>query len=334
MLKIRIFADKYSDKMAKHHEKWKKTIRSYITYIRLEKHLSENSVAAYLRDIEEFASFILRQYDVVPSAVDSEMIERYMLHLYEHELRSKSMQQIEGDAGDNSPRRGYTASSQARMLSGVKSFYNYLIVSDQIESSPAEFITPPKQSRHLPDTLSPEEIDRLINCFDLQTVKGRRDRAILELLYSCGLRVTELISLRMGDLFFGEGYIRVHGKGDKVRLVPIGSVAREKIMLWLDDRRSVKCSPSEDHLFLSNRKRPLSRVMVFLIVQEACKLCNIDKSISPHTFRHSFATHLLAGGASIRQVQEMLGHESIITTEIYTHLDTKHLRETIEKISL
>lgn len=327
MLKIRIFADKYSDNMAKHSEKWKKTIRGYVSYLRLERHLSDNSIAAYLRDTEDFASFILRLYDVVPSAVDADMVERYMQHLYDRELRTKSEDY-------NKQRVGYTASSQARMLSSIKSFYNYLIISDQTDSSPAEFVTPPKQSRHLPDTLTVEEIDRLVNCFDTQSVKGRRDRAILELLYSCGLRVSELISLRMGDLFFGEGYIRVQGKGDKVRLVPIGATAREKIMIWLDDRRTIKCRPSEDHLFLSNRAKALSRVMVFLIVQEACNRCNIDKKISPHTFRHSFASHLLAGGANIRQVQEMLGHESILTTEIYTHLDAKRLRDTVEKISL
>lgn len=337
MLKICIFADKYSDKMAKHSEKWNKTIRAYTNYIRLERQLSENSVEAYHRDIRDFADFILRLYDVVPSAVEQTMIERYMVHLYERELRSKGGYQGCIDEGEVANiQKGYSASSQARILSGVKSFYNYLIVTDQIESSPAEFIVAPKQPRQLPDILSIEEIDRIINCFGVETVKGRRDRAILELLYSCGLRVSELISLRLGDLFFGEGYIRVQGKGDKQRLVPIGNIAREKIMIWLDDRRKLRCKKREyeDILFLSNRATKFRRETIFHIVKEACRLCNIDKSISPHTFRHSFATHLLTGGASIRQVQEMLGHESIITTEIYTHLSTDHLRDAVGRIEL
>lgn len=214
-------------------------------------------------------------------------------------------------------------------MSGIRSFYNYLMLTDVIDSTPTQFIDTPKFGRHLPDILTVEEIDRIVAAVDTSTVKGRRDSAMLEVLYSCGLRVSELTSLRLGDLFFGEGYIRVTGKGDKQRLVPVSGAAREKIQRYLDDR-ATKTSAS-DVVFLNNRGTQLTRVMVFTILREAVHRAGIDKHISPHTFRHSFATHLLEGGASIRQVQEMLGHESILTTEIYTHLEGDHLRDTVEK---
>jgi integrase/recombinase XerD len=301
--------------MAENSEKWKKTILAYRTYIRLEKNLAKNSIEAYIRDLTDFAHFILRMYDVPPTKVEQYMIERYMGFLFE---------------------RQRTKSSQARELSSIKGFYTYLLLTDRIETLPTEFVSAPKAGRHLPDTLSVEEIERIINSISPQTAKGRRDRAMLELLYSCGLRVSELIALRMSDLFFGEGYIRVIGKGNKQRLVPIGSTARERIMLYIDDRREAvkaktKCS---DTLFLNNRGSALTRVMVFLVIRQAVANAGIDKRVSPHTFRHSFASHLLAGGAGIRQVQEMLGHESIVTTEIYTHLDKSHLRDTVEKLTL
>ncbi|MBR7097659.1 MAG: tyrosine-type recombinase/integrase, partial [Alistipes sp.] len=225
--------------------------------------------------------------------------------------------------------RGREKSSQARNLSGIKSFYNFLLLSDIIESSPAEHILPPKAARHLPDTLSVEEIDRIIGTIDHSTTKGLRDRAILEVLYSCGLRVSELCELKLSDLFFGEGYIRVTGKGDKQRLVPISGIARDRIQLYLEQRHTDH--RSEESVFLNNRGTKLTRVMIFTIIKQATKLAGIDKKISPHTLRHSFATHLLEGGADIRQVQELLGHENILTTEIYTHLDTTHLRETVQK---
>ena len=301
--------------MAENSEKWKKTILAYRTYIRLEKNLAKNSIEAYIRDLTDFAHFILRMYDVPPTKVEQYMIERYMGFLFE---------------------RQRTKSSQARELSSIKGFYTYLLLTDRIETLPTEFVSAPKAGRHLPDTLSVEEIERIINSISPQTAKGRRDRAMLELLYSCGLRVSELIALRMSDLFLGEGYIRVIGKGNKQRLVPIGSTARERIMLYIDDRREAvkaktKCS---DTLFLNNRGSALTRVMVFLVIRQAVANAGIDKRVSPHTFRHSFASHLLAGGAGIRQVQEMLGHESIVTTEIYTHLDKSHLRDTVEKLTL
>lgn len=261
-----------------------------------------------MRDLAQFEHFVLRFYDVAPKHVEAVMVERYMTWLFDQQ-KAKT--------------------SQARILSGMKSFFNYLLLSNDIETSPAEFIETPKCGRSLPDTLSIEEIDRIIATIDTRTTKGLRDRAMLEVLYSCGLRVSELTSLRLGDLFFGEGYIRVIGKGDKQRLVPVSNVARDKIQLYLAER--VSKYTGEDVVFLNNRGRALTRVMLFRIIRDAAKLAGIDKQISPHTFRHSFATHLLEGGAGIRQVQEMLGHENIMTTEIYTHLDSTHLRQTVEK---
>lgn len=294
--------------MAENTKKWEETGRRYRTYIKLEKRLSENTVESYMRDLRQFAHFILRQYDVAPRKVERTMIERYMGLLFE---------------------RGREKTSQARCLCGIRSFFNFLLISDQIEASPAEFVDTPKFGRHLPDILTTAEIDRIIATVDMRTTKGIRDSAMLEVLYSCGLRVSELTSLRLSDLFFGEGYIRVIGKGDKQRLVPISTVARDKIQRYLEERRSARSG--EEVVFLNNRGGQLTRVMVFTILKQAAQRAGIDKHISPHTFRHSFATHLLEGGASIRQVQEMLGHESILTTEIYTHLDSDHLRHTLEE---
>ena len=281
--------------MAENTKKWDETGRRYRSYIKLEKRLSENTVESYMRDYMQFAHFILRQWDVAPHKVEPQMVERYMAWLYE---------------------RGREKTSQARALSGIKSFFNFLMISDKIESSPAEFVLTPKFGRQLPDVLTTAEIDRIIAAVDTSTPKGLRDCAMLEVLYSCGLRVSELTSLRMQDLFFGEGYIRVIGKGDKQRIVPVSSAARDRIQRYLEERRS---------------RGQLTRVMVFTILKQAARRAGIEKRISPHTFRHSFATHLLEGGASIRQVQEMLGHESILTTEIYTHLDREHLRRTVEE---
>ena len=294
--------------MAENTKKWEEAGRRYRTYIKLEKRLSKNTVESYMRDLRQFAHFILRQWDVAPHKVEEAMIERYMAWLYD---------------------KGREKTSQARALSGVKSFFNFLMISDKIESSPAEFVLTPKFGRQLPDVLTTPEIDRIIAAVDTSTPKGLRDSAMLEVLYSCGLRVSELTSLRLSDLFFGEGYIRVIGKGDKQRLVPISTVARDKIQRYLEKRRSARSG--EEVVFLNNRGGQLTRVMVFTILKQAAQRAGIDKHISPHTFRHSFATHLLEGGASIRQVQEMLGHESILTTEIYTHLDSDHLRHTLEE---
>ena len=294
--------------MAENTKKWEEAGRHYRTYIKLEKRLAQNTVEAYMRDLRSFAHFILRMYDVPPAKVEEPMVQRYVAWLYD---------------------RGREKASQARSLSGVKSFFNFLLISDRIESSPAEFVLTPKFGRHLPDVLTTGEIDRIIAAVDGTTPKEIRDAAMLEVLYSCGLRVSELTSLRIRDLFFGEGYIRVTGKGDKQRLVPISSTAQERIHRYLDVRRSARAG--EETLFLNNRGSSLTRVMIFTILREAARRAGIEKKISPHTFRHSFASHLLEGGASIRQVQELLGLESTATTEIYTHLDDSHLRQTVEE---
>lgn len=297
--------------MAENTKKWADAGRRYRTYIQLEKRLSENTVEAYMHDLRQFAHFILRMWDVEPRKVGREMIERYLARLYD---------------------LGMEKATQARALSGIRSFFGFLMIEDRIETSPAEFIETPRFGRHLPDILTLGEIDRIIAAVDTSTPKGRRDAAMIELLYSCGLRVSELTSLRINDLFFGEGYVRVTGKGDRQRMVPVSAAARERIYRWLDDRRELGAKArSCDTLFLNNRSEPLSRVMVFHILRQAAAKAGIGKRISPHTLRHSFATHLLEGGAGIRQVQDMLGHENIATTEIYTHLDRTHLRRTLEE---
>ena len=293
--------------MADIAKSWEKIRREYERYIRFERRLAENSVEAYMRDIEEFANYVMHFHGVAPHRVEPQIIERYMGWLYDN---------------------GRSGASQARRLSGIKSFYNFLLLYERIDALPTDNVHTPKQGRLLPDTLTVGEIDAMLATFDMRTAKGCRDSAIVEVLYSCGLRVSELTSLTIDNLFFGEGYIRIIGKGDKQRLVPIGSVARDKIQLYMEVR--VPDKPSETTLFLNNRGKPLTRVMIFNIIKQAALMAGIDKQISPHTLRHSYATHLLEGGANIRQVQELLGHESIVTTEIYTHLDRKHLTQTME----
>lgn len=293
--------------MADIAKRWEKVRTDYARYIRVERRLSANTVAAYKRDLEEFSHFILRNYGALPEQVEPAMIERFMAWMYD---------------------KNRSSASQARRLSGIKSFYNFLLLSDKVEQLPTENVDTPRRERMLPDVLTIEEIDAMLATFDMTTSKGCRDSAMVEVLYSCGLRVSELTSLRINDLFFGEGYIRIVGKGDKQRLVPIGSIARDKIQLYMEYR--TPASRSEATLFLNNRGKPLTRVMVFNIIKQAAQLAGIDKQISPHTLRHSYATHLLEGGANIRQVQELLGHESILTTEIYTHVNRKQLRGVVE----
>ena len=299
---------KDSDYMADITKKWEKIRNDYVRYLKLERRLSANTVEAYKRDLEEFSHYILRNYDVLPERVEQPMIERFMAWLYEQNC---------------------SAASQARRLSGVKSFYNYLLINDKIEQLPTDNIENPRLDRTLPDVLTVEEIDAMLATFDMTTSKGCRDSAMVEVLYSCGLRVSELTSLKISDLFFGEGYIRVLGKGSKQRLVPMSSIARSRIQLYMDVRGKER--RKEEILFLNNRGKKLTRVMIFTIIKQAAQRAGIEKKISPHTFRHSFATHLLEGGANIRQVQELLGHENILTTEIYTHLDDSHLRKTLEE---
>ncbi|MFR9503411.1 MAG: site-specific tyrosine recombinase/integron integrase [Rikenellaceae bacterium] len=294
--------------MVENKKRWEDIARKYRIYIKLEKRLSENSVDAYMSDLAAFAHYILRMKDLPPRKVEQEHIEQYMAWLFD---------------------RGASKNTQARILSALRSLFGYMQLCDLIEVSPLEFIEAPRTSRKLPEVLSLSEIDRIISAIDPSTTKGLRDRAIIELLYSCGLRVSEATNIRLCDLFFGEGYIRVIGKGDKERLVPVSPLARERIQLYLDVR--APSGSNEEVLFLNNRGNALTRVMVFTLLKRATQLSGVQKKVSPHTLRHSFATHLLEGGASIRQVQEMLGHENIVTTEIYTHLDAERLRETVEK---
>lgn len=293
--------------MADITKKWEKIRNDYIRYLKVERRLSANTVEAYRRDLEEFSHFIMRSYGVAPERVEQPMVERFMAWLYDCNR---------------------SAASQARRLSGVKSFYNYLLINDKVDHLPTDNVDNPRLDRTLPDVLTVEEIDAMLATFDMTTAKGSRDSAMVEVLYSCGLRVSELTSLKISDLFFGEGYIRIVGKGDKQRLVPISNVARDKIQYYMDFR--TPASRSEATVFLNNRGKPITRVMVFNIIKQAALMAGIDKQISPHTLRHSYATHLLEGGANIRQVQELLGHESILTTEVYTHVNRKHLRGVVE----
>ncbi len=289
---------------------WEKELQEYIYYIRLEKKLSDNTVEAYIRDLKQMAEYLEHEFSIRPQQAEERHIEAFLAHLYD---------------------KGVKKTTQARILSGIKSFYYYLLINDRIENLPTEFIDPPKTGRKLPDVLSVAEIESIIHTFDSDTRFGIRNKAMVETLYSCGLRVSELITLRLSDLFFNDGFIRVIGKGDKQRLVPISETARHRIEEYLLQRQTMQTDAHDaDIVFLNNKGRGLTRVMIFHIIKKAALAAGITKTISPHTFRHSFATHLLEGGASIRQVQEMLGHESILTTEIYTHLDSEKLRENVD----
>ena len=289
---------------------WADYIADYHTSLTLEKHFSENTVDAYIRDLYLLEGFISHTYGLLPEQVEMHHIEAFLADLHD---------------------TGHNRTSQARILSGVRSFFNYLLADGRIEGSPLELIGSPKIGRKLPVVLSLDEIQAILSAIDLSAPWGHRNRAMIETLYSCGLRVTELVGLKLSDLFFDDGFLRVIGKGDKQRLVPVSGEAVKQIGLYLEQRKSL---PQErkfkDFVFLNNRGRPLSRVMVFLVIRKAAEAAGIDKEIGPHTFRHSFATHLVQGGADIRAVQEMLGHESISTTEIYTHLNREHLRRSLE----
>lgn len=289
---------------------WSDYIEDYLAHLTLEKNLSDNTTEAYIRDLYLLEDFISAQYDILPGEVEMSHIEAFLADLYEKKRSRASM---------------------ARTLSGVRSFFNYLADNNEIPVSPVELLESPKLNRKLPVVLSVEEIRRILETFDLSTPQGHRNRAMIETLYSCGLRVSELVNLRLGDLFFDDGYLRVTGKGDKQRLVPVSREAVKQIGLYLDQRKHLpQDGKHKEIVFLNNRGRQLSRVMVFLIIKEAVEAAGITKEVSPHTFRHSFATHLVQGGADIRVVQEMLGHESIATTEIYTHLNKEYLRQTLK----
>ena len=291
---------------------WNPTIKGFKSYLQLERSLSGNSIDAYLRDVEKFVQFLeLNGIEVSPEKVERQHIEDFLKWVSE---------------------LGMNARSQARILSGLKAFYKYLLMEDMVNSSPTELIEAPKIGRKLPEVISIDEINGLIDSIDLSKAEGERNKAMLETLYSCGLRVTELVTLKKSNLLLDEGFVRVIGKGDKERIVPIGSVAIKHVKIYIESVRNHMGNinkESEDILFLNRRGNQLTRVMVFTIIKQLAEKMGLQKQVSPHTFRHSFATHLVEGGADLRAVQEMLGHESITTTEIYTHLDREYLREAI-----
>lgn len=290
---------------------WDSYRKGFEAYLRLEKSLSRNSIEAYRRDLESFVSFLADHAPgKQPPAIDLSDFQAFVKWLHEKKLGARS---------------------QMRILSGMRAFFKYLLMENLITRDPTELIESPRIGRKLPDVLTVEEMERLIAAIDLSKPEGERNKAILETLYSCGLRVTELINLKVSNLYFKEEYIRVTGKGNKERLIPIGSRAIRQIDLYLYDIRShvsIK-KGNEDYLFLNRRGSRLTREMIFTIIKDLTAYAGIRKKVSPHTIRHSFATHLVEGGADLRAVQEMLGHESITTTEIYTHLSREYLRDTI-----
>jgi integrase/recombinase XerD len=290
---------------------WQSYIRGFKAFLQLEKSLSGNSVEAYIHDIQKLTAYL----------------ELNGMQKNPQEIKLKNLQDFIKWVNE----LGMSARTQARVISGIKAFYKYLIIENMIRENPTELLESPKTGRKLPDTLSVEEIDRIINAIDRSKPEGERNKAMLETLYSSGLRVSELINLKISNLFFKEGFIRLIGKGDKERIVPIGRTAMKYINIYLKDVRihvPVK-KGSEDILFLNRRGNGLSRNFIFMIIKDLAKKIGLNKKISPHTFRHSFATHLIEGGADLRAVQEMLGHESITTTEIYLHLNREYLRDTI-----
>ena len=284
-------------------------LKKYKQYLKLEKSLSANTVGAYLADVSKLFQF-LSDENLHPFDVTLDHLETF----------SASLRDL-----------GIQPRSQARILSGIRSFYHYLIVEDYLESNPCELLESPQLGLHLPEVLTIEEIDTLIDAIDLSTREGQRNRTILETLYSCGLRISELCNLKLSDLYLEEGFIKVEGKGSKQRLVPISTRAIQELRLYFIERNQTTIKPGyEDYIFISERlKKPLSRIMIFHMIKEAVEMAGVNKTVSPHTFRHSFATHLLEGGANLRVIQAMLGHESISTTEIYTHIDSTRLREEI-----
>ncbi|MBQ6964062.1 MAG: tyrosine recombinase XerD [Bacteroidaceae bacterium] len=284
-------------------------VRRYYQYLKLEKASSGNTIDAYMRDLDKFLHFIQEEgKDILSVGLEE-------LHQF-----SALMNDI-----------GISPTSLSRILSGVRSFYHYLVLSGVLEINPTELLEFPKKPKHLPDVLSMEEIDAIQSVIDLSQPEGQRNKAIIETLFSCGLRVSELTTLKLSNLFLDEEFIKVEGKGSKQRLVPISDKAIRELRLYFLDRNLLAIPPEyQDYVFVSHRrKKPLTRIMIFLMIKDLVEKAGIQKTVSPHTFRHSFATSLLEGGASLRAIQAMLGHESIATTQIYTHIDTSHLREEI-----
>lgn len=292
--------------------KWQQALKDYQNYLRIERGLSENTIFNYSLDIKKLIAWLdENSLQVSPISIQEKEIQEFIYQL------AKAV----------NPR------TQSRMISGLKGFFNYLIFEDYRKTNPLELIESPKTGRKLPDTLSQVEIDSIINSIDLSTAQGERNRAMLETLYGCGLRVSELINLKISDLFFDEGFIQVTGKGNKQRFVPIADVTIKYINIFKKEIRVHEPITKEfqDVLFLNRRGRKLTRAMVFTIIKQLAEKAGVRKNISPHTFRHSFATHLLENGADLRAIQQMLGHESITTTEIYMHVNRKHLSDVLMK---
>ena len=292
--------------------KWNDSIIDYSHFLKIERGLSFHTIQNYLRDVKKLISFLEKEYKhSSPIEINEEVIQKFVYEI----------------AKEISPR------SQARIISGLRSYFDYLIFENYRESNPTDLIEAPKIGVKLPDTLSEQEINSLIYAIDLSKGEGERNRAMLETMYSCGLRVSELIHLKISDLFFDEGFIKIVGKGNKERFVPIHFRAQKYIIMYMNEIRtflSIK-KGFEDTLFLNRRGKSLSRQMIFMILKDLAIKINLNKKISPHTFRHSFATHLLKNGADLRAIQQMLGHESITTTEVYVHLDTSYLKKIVEK---
>lgn len=292
--------------------KWKNAIKDYQFYLKIERGLSKNSIDNYTRDVKKMVVFLEENsISISPINISSEIVQQFIYEIA----------------------KNINERSQSRIISGLRSFFNYLIFEDYRESNPLELIESPKIGKKLPDTLSEKEIDTLINSIDLSKPEGERNRAILEVLYGCGLRVSELTNLKVSDLFFNEGFIKVTGKGNKQRFVPITNITQKYIAIYTTQIRNLQSIESghEDILFLNRRGKQLTRAMIFTIIKKLAEKSGLKKNISPHTLRHSFATHLLQNNADLRSIQLMLGHESITTTEIYIHLDKSHLAKVINK---
>lgn len=288
---------------------WNRYIKDFVSYMKIEKGLAENSIFAYQKDVEklfQYATSIQKNAE----SISYDDLKNFIATLFD---------------------LGLSARSQARIISGVKQFYGFLLLENVIQDDPSELLEQPKIGMKLPEVLTIEEIDALIAAVDLTKMEGHRNRAILETLYSCGMRVSELINLRFSDLYFDEGFVRVIGKGNKERLVPVSPQVQKEIQIYNDHiRRHQEIKKGNENIvFLNRRGAQLTRVMIFTIIKQLAEAIDLKKNISPHTFRHSFATHLIEGGANLRAIQEMLGHESITTTEIYTHLDQRFLRDAI-----
>lgn len=288
---------------------WNRYIKDFVSYLKIEKGLAENSIFAYQNDVDKLLQYAL---SIKKNAEDITYndLKDFIATLYD---------------------LGLSARSQARIISGIKQFYGFLLLENEIKIDPSELLEQPKIGRKLPEVLTIEEIDALIAAVDVGKAEGHRNRAILETLYSCGMRVSELINLRFSDLYFDEGFVRVIGKGNKERLVPVSPQVQKEIQIYNDHiRRHQEIKKGNENIvFLNRRGAQLTRVMIFTIIKQLAEAIDLKKNISPHTFRHSFATHLIEGGANLRAIQEMLGHESITTTEIYTHLDQRFLRDAI-----